>query len=40
MGTPVKWGREFLVNTTTQSYQAEPSITALADVRFVVAWDD
>ena len=38
MGTPLKWGREFLVNTTTGNYQGSPSITALADGRFVVAW--
>lgn len=40
MGTPVRWGREFLVNTTTQSNQYAPSITALADGRFVVTWTD
>ena len=35
-----KSGGEFLVNTTTASNQQEPSITALADGRFVVAWTD
>jgi len=33
-------GAEFLVNTTTESVQNEPTITALADGRFVVAWTD
>ncbi|MCA1539953.1 VCBS repeat-containing protein [Bradyrhizobium sp. NBAIM32] len=37
-GTPA--GSEFLVNTTTASDQIEPTITALADGRFVVAWTD
>jgi Ca2+-binding RTX toxin-like protein len=40
MPTPFKSGREFLVNTTTGSFQFEPTITALADGRFVVAWAD
>ena len=40
MSTPVRWGCEFLVNTTTQSNQYAPSITALADGRFVVTWTD
>ena len=40
MGTPVRWGHEFLVNTTTASHQFQPTITALADCRFVVAWSD
>jgi Ca2+-binding RTX toxin-like protein len=40
MTTPFKWGSEFLVNTTTASFQYEPTITALADGRFVVAWTD
>ena len=31
-------GAEFLVNTTTGSYQEEPNITALSDGRFVVVW--
>ncbi len=33
-------GAEFLVNTTVTNAQHEPSITALADGRFVVAWTD
>jgi Ca2+-binding RTX toxin-like protein len=33
-------GAEFLVNSTTQALQFEPTITALADGRFVVAWTD
>lgn len=40
MGTPVRWGHEFLVNTTTASHQCEPAVTGLADGRFVVAWTD
>ena len=40
MATPIKWGREFLVNTTTNSDQTNPSITALTNGRFVVTfWD-
>ena len=35
-GTPS--GSEFQVNTTTSSDQSQPSITALADGGFVVAW--
>ncbi len=35
-----KSGAEFLVNTTTTNGQSEPTITALADGRFVVAWTD
>jgi hypothetical protein len=35
-----KSGAEFLVNTTTTGIQDEPTITALADGRFVVAWTD
>jgi Ca2+-binding RTX toxin-like protein len=31
---------EFLINTTTTNSQNESSITALADGRFVVTWDD
>src|SRR5918993_5962373 len=34
------YGSHFLVNTTTAESQTEPSITALADGRFVVAWSD
>lgn len=35
-----KFGSEFLVNTTTADGQRGPSVTTLADGRFVVAWDD
>jgi len=40
MATPLRWGTEFLINTTTTGDQVAPSITALADGRFVVAWGD
>ena len=40
MATPLRWGTEFLINTTTTGDQVAPSITALADGRFVVAWQD
>jgi RTX calcium-binding nonapeptide repeat (4 copies) len=40
MSTPVKFGTEFLVNTITASFQESPSVTALADGRFVVSWTD
>jgi len=40
MVTPLRWGTEFLINTTTTGDQVAPSITALADGRFVVAWQD
>ncbi|MGE4254642.1 MAG: hypothetical protein AB7E84_05435 [Xanthobacteraceae bacterium] len=36
-GTPA--GNEFIVNTTSDGGQALPSITALSDDRFVVAWE-
>jgi Ca2+-binding RTX toxin-like protein len=36
----IPFGAEFLVNTTTLLGQFEPTITALADGRFVVAWTD
>ena len=40
MATPIKWGPEFLVNTTTNSDQSMPSATALTSGRFVVTfWD-
>jgi RTX calcium-binding nonapeptide repeat (4 copies) len=35
-----KSGAEFLVNTTTSSFQLSPSTTALTDGRFMVAWQD
>ena len=40
MTTPLKWGTEFLVNTTVASDQFESTITALANGRFVVVWTD
>jgi len=40
MTTPSKDGAEFLVNTTTRNSQWEPTVTGLADGRFVVAWSD
>jgi hypothetical protein len=35
-----KSGGEFLVNTITEASQDQPTITVLADGRFVVAWTD
>ncbi|SFE41999.1 Ca2+-binding protein, RTX toxin-related [Sulfitobacter brevis] len=35
-----KKGDEFLVNTTTVSQQSDPTIAALSDGRFVIAWHD
>lgn len=40
MATPIPWGSEFLVNTTTYFYQQFPSVATLVDGRFVVAWVD
>lgn len=40
MATPIQWGNEFLVNTTTWDYQSAPDIIALSDGRFVAAWQD
>jgi Ca2+-binding RTX toxin-like protein len=40
MSTPIKWGPDFLVNTTTANAQTQPSIAALADGCFVVVWTD
>jgi Ca2+-binding RTX toxin-like protein len=40
MSTPIKYGAEFLVNTALSGAQLDPTITALADGRFVVAWTD
>jgi Ca2+-binding RTX toxin-like protein len=40
MTFPIKWGPEFLVNTTTASSQFDPAITGLADGRFLVCWTD
>jgi len=37
---PVKWGGEFLVNTTTVRSQGGSSATALGDGRFIVIWHD
>lgn len=35
-----KEGSEFLVNTTTESAQAEPSVAGLSNGGFVVTWED
>jgi hypothetical protein len=40
MATPIKWGSEFLVNTTTSLSQFYHAITGLADGRFVAMWSD
>ncbi|WP_068112971.1 calcium-binding protein [Tropicimonas marinistellae] len=40
MSTPTKFSDEFLVNSTTAGSQLASSITALADGRFVVTWQD
>ncbi len=40
MTTPIRFGGEFLVNTTSQSAQLVSAITALPDGRFVVTWTD
>ena len=40
MATPVRYGTEFLVNTTTPTDQDEPAITGLAGGRFIVTWTD
>lgn len=40
MPTPLKFGTEFLVNSTTADYQAAPSIVSLDTGRFVAAWQD
>lgn len=37
-GTPR--GSEFLVNTTTENYQSNPSVAGLSDGGFVVTWED
>ena len=36
----LKWGSEFLVNTTTAGNQDQSNVTALADGGFVVTWRD
>jgi len=38
--TTTAWGTEILVNTNTAGDQSEPTVTALADGRFVVTWSD
>jgi Ca2+-binding RTX toxin-like protein len=38
--TARKWKSEILVNTTTLGNQYQPSVTALADGGFVIAWRD
>ena len=40
MSTPIKWGQEIAVNTTTLSTQDQPAIVALANGRFVAVWRD
>jgi len=40
MSTPIKWGGEIPVNTTTLSSQDQPERMALANGRFVVMWRD
>src|SRR5262245_39090880 len=40
MTESVKWGDEFLVNTTTARSQHGSTITALGDGRFIVIWHD
>jgi hypothetical protein len=40
MATPTKFGNEFLVNTVTLNAQDAPSVKALANGTFVVAWTD
>lgn len=40
MATPIRFGTEFLVNTTVVSGQSFSTSTALADGRFVVSWTD
>lgn len=40
MATPVRFGREFLINTNTRLDQDESAITGLADGRFIVTWTD
>jgi Ca2+-binding RTX toxin-like protein len=40
MSTPVKWGSDFLVPTTSNGEQFDPSIVGLADGRFVIVWTD
>jgi Ca2+-binding RTX toxin-like protein len=40
MSTLIQWGSEFLVNTTTERVQIEPTITALPTGGFAAAWTD
>src|SRR5262245_42834757 len=40
MSNSVKWGAEFLVNTTTVRSQIGSSLAALGDGRFIVIWHD
>jgi Ca2+-binding RTX toxin-like protein len=40
MTTPIRFGAEFLVNTSTSGDQFEPTITGLADGRFIIVWTD
>jgi hypothetical protein len=38
MATPTKWGDQFLMNSVTGADQWDPSITGLANGRFVAVW--
>ena len=40
MPTPIKFGTEFLVNSSYTGAQFSPVATGLADGRFVIAWSD
>src|SRR5258707_1206122 len=40
MSTPIKWGTEFLANTTTAGNQFQNITAGLTNGRFVVAWLD
>ena len=40
MPTPIRFGTEFLVKTSTAGAQFMPVATALADGRFVISWTD
>jgi hypothetical protein len=40
MGTPVKWGSEFLVNTFTANDEQDSVVAGLANGRFVMMWED
>ena len=40
MATPLRYGTEFVINTTLADVQFTPDITGLADGRFVATWAD